>query len=106
MRAKAHELIDGFAEGGGCEFMAAFADPYPAWVIAELLGIPAQRFDAFLGWATDMSLGFGPVAAAEQDRIDAAVAGLHACGPEMSAVVGPLTGRRDGPCPADVRPGR
>ncbi len=85
MRAKAHELIDGFAEGGGCEFMAAFADPYPAWVIAELLGIPAQRFDAFLGWATDMSLGFGPVAAAEQDRIDAAVAGLHACCDELIA---------------------
>ncbi len=85
MRAKAHELIDGFAGDGRCEFMTAFADPYPAWVIAELLGIPAERFDAFLGWATDMGLGFSRTAAAEQDRIDAAVAGLHACCDDLTA---------------------
>ncbi|MGH3784920.1 MAG: cytochrome P450 [Pseudonocardiaceae bacterium] len=48
MQTKAHELIDSFAGNGRCEFMTAFADPYPAWVIAELLGIPAERFDAFL----------------------------------------------------------
>lgn len=85
MRAKAEELIDGFASGGHCEFMTAFADPYPAWVIAELLGIPAERFDVFLGWATDIGLGFGPAAAAEQDRIDAAVTGLYACCDELIA---------------------
>jgi cytochrome P450 len=49
MRATAHELIDGFAAHGGCEFMADFADLYSARVIAELLGIPEERFDAFLG---------------------------------------------------------
>jgi cytochrome P450 len=85
MRTKARELIDGFAGNGRCEFMTAFADPYPAWVIAELLGIPAERFEAFLGWATDMGLGFSPAASAEQDRIDAAVTGLHACCDELTA---------------------
>lgn len=85
MRAKAHELIDGFAGDGGCEFMTAFADPYPAWVIAELLGITAERFKAFLGWATDMGLGFSPTAAAARDRIDAAVAGLYSCCDELTA---------------------
>jgi cytochrome P450 len=85
MRAKAHELIDSFTSDGSCEFMAAFADPYPAWVIAELLGIPAERFDAFFGWATDMGLGFSPAAAAEQDRVDAALAGLYACCDELTA---------------------
>ncbi len=85
MRAKAHELVDGFADDGGCEFMATFADPYPAWVIAELLGIPAERFTAFLGWATDMGLGFSPDVVAEQARIDAAVAGLYACCDELTA---------------------
>lgn len=85
MRAKTHELIDGFAGHGGCEFMTTFADPYPAWVIAELLGIPGERFEAFLGWATDMGLGFSPTAATEQDRIDAAVAGLYACCDELAA---------------------
>jgi cytochrome P450 len=54
-------------------------------VIAELLGIPAERFEAFLGRATDMGLGFSPAAAAEQDRIDAAVAGLYACCDELTA---------------------
>jgi cytochrome P450 len=85
MRAKTHELIDGFAGNGSCEFMTAFADPYPAWVIAELLGIPAEGFDAFLGWATDMGLGFSPAAATEQARIDAAVTGLYACCDELAA---------------------
>ncbi|MGH3852465.1 MAG: cytochrome P450 [Pseudonocardiaceae bacterium] len=84
MRAKAHELVDNFASDGGCEFMTAFADPYPAWVIAELLGIPAERFDAFLGWATDIGLGFSPAAVAEQDRINTALAGLYACCDELT----------------------
>jgi hypothetical protein len=84
MRAKAHELIDSFAGDGSCEFMTAFAEPYSSWVIAELLGIPAERFDAFFGWATDIGLGFGPTAVAEQDRIEAAVAGLHACCDELA----------------------
>jgi cytochrome P450 len=52
MRAKEHKLIDGFAGDGRCEFMTAFADPYPAWVIAELLGIPAECFDAAVMAAT------------------------------------------------------
>jgi cytochrome P450 len=85
MRAKAHELINGFAGNGRCEFMTAFADLYPAWVIAEVLSIPAERFDAFLGWATDIGLGFSPIAAAKQDRIDAAVTGIHACCDELIA---------------------
>jgi hypothetical protein len=85
MRATAHELIDTFAATGACEFMAAFADPYPARIIAELLGIPDDQFDAFLGWATDMGLGFSPAAAAELPRIEAALAGLYACCDELVA---------------------
>lgn len=84
MRAKAHQLIDGLTGTGSCEFMTAFADPYPAWVIAEVLGIPADRFDAFLGWATDIGLGFSAAIAAEQARVDTAVAGLYACCDELT----------------------
>ena len=84
MRAKTHELIDGFADNGSCEFMTAFADPYPARVIAELLGIPAEGFNAFYGWATDIGLGFSPAAATEQARIDTAVTGLYACCDELT----------------------
>ncbi|MGH4023631.1 MAG: cytochrome P450 [Pseudonocardiaceae bacterium] len=79
MRSVTHELIDDFAATGRCEFMADFADPYPARVIAELLGIPDDEFDAFLGWANDMGLGFSPAAATELDRIEAALAELYEC---------------------------
>lgn len=57
--------------------MTATAKPDP--VIAEMLGIPDGEFDAFLGWANDMGLGFSPAAAAEIDRIEAALAGLYEC---------------------------
>lgn len=85
MRSAAHELIDTFSAAGSCEFMAAFADPYPARIIAELLGIPDEEFSAFLGWATDIGLGFGTTAAAELPRIEAALAGLCACCDELVA---------------------
>lgn len=54
-------------------------------MIAGLLGIPAERCEAFLGWATGIGLGFSPSAAADQDRIDAAVTGLSACCDELTA---------------------
>ncbi|HSX83369.1 MAG TPA: cytochrome P450, partial [Candidatus Saccharimonadia bacterium] len=47
MRAVTHELIDSFAARGTCEFMAAFADPYPSRIICELLGIPRERYTQF-----------------------------------------------------------
>jgi hypothetical protein len=65
--------------------MTAFADPYPARVIAELLGIPDDQFDDFLGWANDMGLGFSPAVAEELDRIETALAGLYACCDELVA---------------------
>ena len=86
MQTKAHELIDGFADDSHCEFMTAFAELYPAWVIAELLGISTERFNAFLGWATDIGLGFTPAAGQQRDRIEAAVAGLYACCDELTAL--------------------
>ncbi|MGH8883987.1 MAG: cytochrome P450 [Egibacteraceae bacterium] len=85
MRAKTRELIDGFADRGECEFMEEFADPYPAWVSGELIGIPETDFDRFVGWATDMGLGFGPAASRHLDRIEAALAGLYHCCDELIA---------------------
>jgi cytochrome P450 len=79
MRTKAHELVDRFVHDGECEFMTAFADPYPAWVISELLGIPAADFDRFLGWATDLGLGFGAECAQHLERVEVGLAGLYAC---------------------------
>lgn len=71
--------------------MSAFADPYPAWVISELLGIPPADFDKFRGWATDLGLGFGYTVAEHLDRVEAALEGLYRRCDELIAA------RRDDP---------
>jgi cytochrome P450 len=85
MRATAHELIDGFAARGACEFMAAFAEPYPSRVIGELLGIPRERYPQFHGWATDLGLLFSYAVAEHRTRIEAALRGLAACVDDLLA---------------------
>jgi cytochrome P450 len=78
MREIAHELVGRFPGDGRVDFMEAFADPYPARVICELLGVPREQNDAFRGWANDLGLAFGFTAAANVERIEAALAGLYA----------------------------
>jgi cytochrome P450 len=85
MRAVAHELIDGFAPAGVCEFMAAFADPYPSRIIGELLGIPRERYPQFHGWATDLGLLFSYTVAQHRTRIEAALLGLSSCVDDLLA---------------------
>jgi cytochrome P450 len=93
MRAVAHELVDGFAARGACEFMAAFADPYPSRIIGELLGIPRERYTEFHGWATDLGLLFSYAVAEHRTRIEAALLGLSACVDDL------LAARRAAPGP-------
>jgi cytochrome P450 len=45
------ELIARVRPNGGMEFISALANPLPAIVIAELLGVPAQDHDAFHAWS-------------------------------------------------------
>jgi cytochrome P450 len=85
MRAVAHDLLAGVAARGACEFMAAFADPYPSRVIAALLGIPQERYPQFQGWATDLGLLFGYTVAQDRARIEAALEGLAACVDDLLA---------------------
>ena len=54
-----HSLIDGFAEKGGCDFMAEFADPYAGRVLTMLLGMPEEAGDRILSLAADMGLALG-----------------------------------------------
>ncbi|GAA1177701.1 cytochrome P450 [Pseudonocardia alaniniphila] len=74
----ANELVDRFYGAGRVDFMEAFADRYPARVICELLGVPREQHDAFRGWSNDLGLAFSFTAAANLERIEAALAGLHA----------------------------
>ncbi|MCO1656934.1 cytochrome P450 [Pseudonocardia humida] len=76
--AVAEELADRLAAAGRGEFMAEFADPFPARIICELLGVPTEQHDAFRTWANDLGLMFSYTARAHLDRIEESLAGLHA----------------------------
>src|SRR5256884_8735911 len=57
--ALAAELVDGFAEPGRCEFMADFAEPYAARVIAILLGIPEVEWPTIAAESAAVGLAMG-----------------------------------------------
>jgi cytochrome P450 len=54
MRARAVNLIDGFAGTGGCSFMSAFGRPFPVGVFLQLMGLPAEESAQFLKWEDDL----------------------------------------------------
>ena len=54
LAAHAAELIDGFAERGGCEFNSAFAIPLPCTAFLDLLGLPASDLGFFLELKDDI----------------------------------------------------
>jgi cytochrome P450 len=53
MRAFLEQLLDALPAGGRCEFIEAFAKPYPSLVIAEVMGVPladAPRLHHWSNW--------------------------------------------------------
>lgn len=46
-----HELIDGFASRGECEFVRDFAHPLPMMIIAEQIGVPRSDLARFKAWS-------------------------------------------------------
>lgn len=77
MRETTHDLIDRFAARGGCEFVSAFAAPYPVRVISGLLGVPREDFERFHAWSRDLSLAFGSRLGPERKRIEDALVSLN-----------------------------
>ena len=55
IRALAGELAGAAAQAGEVEFISAFALPLPAFVIAELLGLPRSLSPRFKQWADDVA---------------------------------------------------
>ncbi|MEU9873808.1 cytochrome P450 [Actinomadura sp. NPDC048021] len=43
-------LIDGFASRGSCDFVTDFARLFPTAIFLELVGLPTERLEEFLGW--------------------------------------------------------
>ena len=72
----AHEVIDGFAPSGRCEFMAQFAEPYATRVLTLLLGIPDQDWRKIADWAAELGLALGVRLRQELPRVEAAVQAL------------------------------
>src|SRR5262252_4456690 len=75
--ALAGELIDGFAEPGRCEFMAEFAEPYAARVIAILLGIAEEEWPTIAAESAAVGLAMGVRIHEHLPRIEAALAALY-----------------------------
>lgn len=51
IRALANELIDDFIDEGECDFDEAFGRPLPVLVFLDLMGLPRDMCDTFVGWA-------------------------------------------------------
>jgi cytochrome P450 len=51
IRQLANRLIDQFVDKGGCEFTTDFGRPLPVSVFLDLMGLPQNMRDTFVGWA-------------------------------------------------------
>lgn len=77
IRARAAALADEIAATGRTEFVDAFANRLPLAVMCELLGVPAEDYDTFSVWTSDIGLVFGLAAGGgTAARVERAVAGL------------------------------
>ncbi|MCX5497044.1 cytochrome P450 [Kaistia dalseonensis] len=72
----AHELIDRIEAEGRAELIEAYAAPIPVVVIAELLGVPAERAPDLLDWSHRMvgMYQFGRTRAMEDAAVSATLA--------------------------------
>jgi cytochrome P450 len=50
VRELARGLVDAVVDDGGCNFNAAFAEPFPSTVFLELLGLPLSRAREFIAY--------------------------------------------------------
>ncbi len=72
----ADQCFEDFVHLGEGDFVSRFAFPFPAQVIAELLGVPAEQRDAFGRWASQIvaTLGNG-----DTDQYQRVTAEMWAC---------------------------
>ena len=62
VRQICRELIAKFKGRGGCEFVDEFAVPFPSYVFLDLMGMPRDRLDDFIGWQNDLMRNPDPMA--------------------------------------------
>jgi cytochrome P450 len=83
--ALAEELAGSFAPRGECEFMAEFAEPFAARVIAILLGIPEGDWPAIAARSKTIGLAMGVRIGEHLPRIEAALSALYGYADELIA---------------------
>lgn len=71
-------LLDAVAADGCCDLVSAVCEPYPIPVICELLGAPAEDWQLFSRWATDVFRIFNGDVANDLPAIEAAIGELDA----------------------------
>jgi cytochrome P450 len=76
MREVAERLVGEFRPAGECEFVAQFANLYPAHVFARIIGLPEEEVPAFARWSGDIGLTFVRPLAPVRERAEAAIVGL------------------------------
>lgn len=77
VRELAGRLVGAFAERGRCELVRDLAAPLPVRVIAELLGVDAERHEDFKRWSDALMLAMtGRVPAEEKDAVERSFAEL------------------------------
>jgi cytochrome P450 len=79
MRRFLAELWSPVRSAGRCEFVGAFAKPYPALTIATVLGAPVEDAPRLHEWSNTIQRQFdGPFLMAERPRIERSVEELYA----------------------------
>ena len=66
------EELEVCADGGRCDLIHDLAEPLPAIVIAELLGVPAEDHRRFRQWSSQLIAGLGAASMEERLRLSGA----------------------------------
>jgi hypothetical protein len=86
MRRFIAELHDAVAADGGCEFVEAFAKPYPSLTIATVMGAAPDDAPRLHEWSNWIQRQFdGPSLMTERERIERAVAEFYDYAGELLA---------------------
>jgi cytochrome P450 len=76
IRGLADRLAGGIPIGRDCEFVTAFADPFAALVMCEMLGVPPEDYDEFHRCSNDVALALSRNVDGLLPRIEAAIVAL------------------------------
>ncbi len=86
MRRFLEQLFGEIPADGRCEFISAFAKPYPSLVIAEVMGAPLADAPRLHHWSNMIQRQFDPTSLmAEREQIEQAVAEFYAYEDELIA---------------------